>query len=334
MRVWARALLTAVVVAAIAGASVPAGAAPTDADKARARALLNEGYDLMEQGLPKAAIDKFREADGLVHYPVTGLSLGRALAASELLIEASAVLHQVAADPPKPGEPPPFTQARKDADDLVKKVDGEIPTLVVRLVSPPSDVHVTLDVQPLAPTLLGTKMKVDPGAHVVIADGGGTEKRSDIALREGEFNEAALDFSAPAAPAGATSGASGDHGPAPVTSSGSRWLVYAGFGLGAVGLGVGAVTGGLAFSDRNSALNDGCSGGKCPPAAQSDEHAMQTMATVSTIAFAVGAAGVVTGVVALLLPSKRSETGLLPDRQRSHAHLVLGPGYLGVGGEL
>src|ERR1017187_7901209 len=47
-----RGLLFTGALAAVLGASGLAGAAPTDADKARARALLNQGYDLMEQGDP------------------------------------------------------------------------------------------------------------------------------------------------------------------------------------------------------------------------------------------------------------------------------------------
>jgi hypothetical protein len=343
MRQWARRVLTAAAVAALVAimtVSGAAGAAPTDADKARARALLNEGYDLMEQGTPKAAIDKFREADGLVHYPITGLSLGRALNASGLLLEASAVLHKTIDDPPKPGEPAPFAQARIDAQDLARKVDAAIPTLVVSVVKAPDDVHVSLDGQPLALVLLGTKMKVNPGAHVVTATGAGVEKRVDIALREGEFNEASLDFS-PALPQPGPvvpvprHEEHPDHSPS--TRSGTPWLAWTGFGVGVVGVGVGSVTGALAFGDRSSALNDGCTGGKCPPSAQSAEHGMQTMATISTLAFSVGAAGVVVGIVGLLFPSKASDAQAASARSPSildRAHLVVGPGTLGVAGEL
>src|SRR6202043_1198792 len=78
---WVRGALFAGALAAVVGAGGLARAAPSDADKARARALLNQGYDLMEQGEPKSAVAKFAEADGLVHYPITAPSLARAQSA-------------------------------------------------------------------------------------------------------------------------------------------------------------------------------------------------------------------------------------------------------------
>jgi hypothetical protein len=105
-----------------------------------------------------------------------------------------------------------------------------------------------------------------------------------------------------------------------------------------VGLTVGGIEGGLALSARDRATQEGCQNGKCPPPAQSDEHSSQLSANISTVAFAVGAAGVVAGIVGLLLPmGDHPSQGLnaLPATPRGpSAHIDVGPAYLGVSGEM
>ncbi|MGK4002438.1 tetratricopeptide repeat protein [Sorangium sp. So ce1036] len=72
------------------------------------------------------------------------------------------------------------------------------------------------------------------------------------------------------------------------------------FGLGAVGLGVGAVTGILSLS-RVSDLKAQCDGRRCPAALQGEADAATTLGHVSTASFLVGAASAAAGVVLLVL---------------------------------
>jgi hypothetical protein len=69
-------------------------------------------------------------------------------------------------------------------------------------------------------------------------------------------------------------------------------------GLGIVGLGLGAVFGGLALGDQNMEKSN-CSTGGCPnrPQAQADYTTGGSNATGSTVAFAVGGALVAAGIV-------------------------------------
>jgi hypothetical protein len=342
-----RAAALTLLITALATSRV-AGAAPTEADKARARSLLNEGYDLMEKADPKTALDKFREADALVHLPITRLSIARAQSAAGQLMLARITLQPLLDEKPKRGEPAAFTQARRDAEDLAARLDVSIPSIVVTLVSPPPDVFVRLDDHPFQAMQLGLPQKVDPGAHTIVATGGGQEKHTAFTLAEGETRPIALDFTAPAvapiapvAPVPAQRLGDQPARPSPPAHTGTRWLAWIGFGVGAVGLGLGAAEGGLALSARDRATQDGCVNGKCPPNAQSDEHSSQQSATISTIAFSVGAAGVVAGVVGLLIPAGSSTEhpsdarwdGPRPSRGPS-AHVVIGPAYLGLSGEM
>ncbi len=339
-----RAAALALLVTALATGRI-AGAAPTEADKARARALLNEGYDLMEKADPQGALEKFVEADSLMHLPVTRLSIARAQSASGKLVLARATLQTLLDEKAKPGEPAAFTQARRDAEDLAARLDVSISTLVVTIVEPPADIAVKLDDNSLPLNQLGVPLKVDPGPHLVVAMGAGLEKRATIKLREGEGNAVTIDFTPPdAAPpplsptAPATPPKEGAPPPPPSGGSGTRWVAWIGFGVGAVGFTVGGIEGALALSARDRATQEGCQNGKCPPPAQSDEHSSQLSANISTVAFSIGAAGVVAGIVGLLLPAGDHPSqglNLTPARPRGpSAHLELGPAYLGVSGDM
>ncbi|WP_437587384.1 tetratricopeptide repeat protein [Sorangium sp. So ce1000] len=91
--------------------------------------------------------------------------------------------------------------------------------------------------------------------------------------------------------------------PAPsAAAEGGGSLVPAGvaFGLGAVGLGVGAVTGLVSLS-QVSDIRSRCEGRRCPADLQDDADAATTLGHVSTVGFVVGAAAAAAGVVLLVI---------------------------------
>jgi hypothetical protein len=107
------------------------------------------------------------------------------------------------------------------------------------------------------------------------------------------------------------------------------------FGLGALGLGVGAVTGVLAL-DRNRELNAHCVAGVgCPISQQSNKDAVNTLATVSTTGFVLGGIGAATGTILLfaLRPSARRSPGAsLPSVESAGLRVGVGPGRFDVEG--
>jgi len=90
-----------------------------------------------------------------------------------------------------------------------------------------------------------------------------------------------------------------DPSPAPdePSEAGGSALVPIGLsllGLGVVGVGAGAIMGGMTLA-KDSDLSDVCDGQTCPPSARSDVSAAQDLALGSTIAFVVGGAALVAG---------------------------------------
>jgi hypothetical protein len=82
--------------------------------------------------------------------------------------------------------------------------------------------------------------------------------------------------------------------------------VWIGGGVAAAGAVVGAVTGLMAMSKAQS-VQSACSGLECPRSIDSDLSSGRTLADVSTVAFAVGGAGLVTMVVGLVVGGGKTE---------------------------
>lgn len=104
----------------------------------------------------------------------------------------------------------------------------------------------------------------------------------------------------------------------------------AAFGVGALGLGVFAVTGALAL-DKSNQLKSVCVGGICPPEEQQTVGTARTLGTVATIGAIVGGVGVVAGVTILAV----ARPGQAPERRRGAAPTLragLGAGRLELGG--
>jgi hypothetical protein len=104
----------------------------------------------------------------------------------------------------------------------------------------------------------------------------------------------------------------------------------AAFGVGALGLGVFAVTGALAL-DKSNQLKSVCVGGICPPEEQQTVGTARTLGTVATIGAIAGGVGVVAGVTILAV----ARPGQAPERRRGAAPTLragLGAGRLELGG--
>ncbi|HSC86436.1 MAG TPA: hypothetical protein VLC09_04170 [Polyangiaceae bacterium] len=166
----------------------------------------------------------------------------------------------------------------------------EIPYLT--LVVPrdwPSGVVVTWDGTVLGPTMLGHEMPVDPGAHVLgVRTGEGGYRDETIRLTRGEHRSATLVL--PEAPARAAA-------PVEPSSDAAGWKWLAG-GVGVAGIAVGTVAGIVAL-EQKSIVDDHCQGSVCDDDGLAAVEGGRAAATVSTIGFGVGAAGLVTWLVLL-----------------------------------
>jgi hypothetical protein len=322
-----RGILAAVAILA-AGPSV-ARAEPTAAEKETARALMNEGRDLRDQRDFKGALGRFQAADAIMHVPTTGLEVARTQVSLGLLVEARETLHRVSQFALKPTDPPPFREARSEAERLNDELEGRIGAIrfEVRLAGNDAPPTVFVDGVRIQQAGLTVPFRVNPGRHDVVAKSPSGEINKQVNARERETSTVVLDFSSASPIAAAPAGAE----PTSAASSSTPWrtLGYVGLGVGAVGIGVGAVTGLLAISSKHEAESR-CVGNKCPPDAWSDVDKMHEFGRISTAGFLVGALGVAGGVSLLVLAPKDSGASL--PAQGAVRLVPTGTGMVLVGG--
>jgi hypothetical protein len=292
-----------------APATAPNGP-PSAADLESARELFKEGRELRQSGDLKRALERFKAAHAYGQTPVTALELGRTHIQLGELIEGREVLLSVARMKVQPDETEKSAAARTEAADLAEEVKKRIPTVIVKLTGVASDSAAVLQVDGFAVPIVGLTgiRKVNPGKHIVLARAGTHEETRNIELEESKTQDLSIDLTG--------GGAATTTGPILPAESGPREIspvTWVGLGVGALGIGVGAVTGILALG-KASKVNDACTSTHCPPSAKSDVDSGRTVATISTIGFAVGGAGLVTAAVGYFLLSKpkASATGVMP----------------------
>jgi hypothetical protein len=319
----------------IVTAATSASADPSLSDRETARSLMDDGDAKRDKNDFKAALKSYEAADAIMHVPTTGLEVARAQAQLGLLLEARETLGRVNRLLPKPGEPTPFAAARKTAEALTAELGARIPsvTVLVTNAEPGQTTVVVFDGEIVPPAASAAPRKVNPGRHSVVARSGSLEKKQDFDVAERESKTVTFDLKP------AVVGVPPKPEEPVVTSSSSslpKILIFGGFGLGLVGIGVGSVTGLMSIS-QVSDLKQGCPNNVCRLTSQSDIDSAKSLGTISTIAFIAGGVGVGAGIVGLVLQSKQSTTEEAPPPGASaKASLTVrpdvGPTWLGVHG--
>lgn len=265
------------------------------------------------------AYEAFKEAESLYHAPTLVLymahcrrNIGRLLAARDLYQKvATEALPADASDA--------FRKAQAAAQEELDKVDKRIPRLKVAFgSSPPSPVQI--DGQIVAAATLSAGYPVDPGEHTVMIERPGEEPfRKSVVVAEGENVEIA-------APLGSGPGA-GSGFPGSLRSS----LVPAGIalGVGAVGLGVGAVVGSIAMDQVNDIKSRCTPDGHCPAADKSRADSTQALITTSTVGLVLGSIGVAAGATLLVWRATRSTA---PNEKKTALDLGVGIGSVVLSG--
>lgn len=326
--------LSAALLAAALLLAPAARAEPSAADRETARALMKEGDRHLDADDAAQALRAYQAAHGIMNVPPTGVAVVRALTRLGRLVEARDVALQVIRSPASAGESPVFARAREEAAEAARSLESRIAGLVVRV----SGASVSIDGVPLAEGAVGLVRKVDPGNHVVVVSAPGRkEARLEVTLAEGETRELAPELEpladappvprpppeksleAPAQPARREA--------APAAPAGASALLVGGASAAVLGVAVGSVTGYLAIK-RSSDLRSSCPSAGCPPSRQADYDSAHRLATVSNIAFAVGAVGIGVGAYGWYL-SKQEPATAAP---RARVWPVAGVGSLGVKG--
>jgi hypothetical protein len=302
----------------VSGTNAYAAEPSCNGDRETARTLMNEGDQKRERGDLKGALEHFKQADALVCVPSTGLEVANVQIKLGQLLEARETLARVMRIPAKAGEPAPFTAARNAAGDLLSDVISRIPTIQITLQNVPDGTatQVMVDEENVPLSALATPRKVDPGTHSVVVRAGSAEKRESVTVAERETKTATFDFGTTGHDAGET--------PSGGRSTASKVLMYGGFTVAAIGVGVGSVTGILSLSKAGD-LN--CKANKCPPSQADQLDSALALGNIATVAFIAGGVGLGVGIVSLLTGKPKAEAA-----SSTAVRTVVGPSYVGLTG--
>jgi hypothetical protein len=306
-----------------------------DSRRTSARQLGTEGIEAFRANDFAAADDKLDRAFRLYPTPTLGLWSGRARLQQGHLVEAAARFREATEVPETVGDSAPQKQAQLDAAGELKALTSRIPTLTIELEAAlPNEVIVTVD-GALQSVRIGTEWPLNPGPHHLTAARGGEHYEVDLLLAERDRKKHVFKFRAVNAPqpVAAVSKPEPEESQAPVESTAANESTTASeptsdlvkpIAIGALVFGgVGLATSGITALLANGKL-DKCPNHLCE--SLDSKSSYETLKTLSTVSFYVGAAFAVGGFVTLLIaPSSGSPS---PER----ISWGVGPGSLQMQG--
>lgn len=309
--------LLAAAIMALSGAAL-AQTTPSAADLQSARAAFRQGMELRAAGKTAEALRPLRTAHDLAHTPITALELGRTLLTLGRVVEGTEILLEAQRLPKAYDESAKGTAARVEAGKLATEGATRIATLRIVLEGASAEAQVKIDGEVVKLTALSLGRKLDPGPHTVVAaNPRAPEATAKVDLKPGETQDTTLRLEPTPKPpppvvvapppvvvaksvAPAPPPPPPPPPPEPPPSTTWRTVAIAGFGVAGVGAVVGAITGGVAMGAASDAKK-ACAGTACPSDTFSRIESGRGAATASTVAFAIGGAGLGVGVLGLLM---------------------------------
>jgi hypothetical protein len=318
-RAVALGLVTTLATAFIAPAAL-AQDQPQAESVAAARSLGLQGIKLADAGDCKGAIEKLSRAESLYHAPSILGRLGECQVNVGQVVLGTENLNRVVREQLAPNAPKAFRDAQTRAASALNKALPKIARLTVKVEPADAKPQVTVSGAAIPPALIGVERPTDPGTHeVVVSAPGYLEQKSSVTLAEGGAQDISIklekDPNAVVAAAASTPSAAPlvATTTAPASDAGSKksnTLAYVALGVGGAGLLVGGITGILALGKKSDLK--GCVDDRCPTSQKDTLDSAKSIATVSTVGFAVGLVGVGVGVVLLLTGSGSSSASLAP----------------------
>jgi hypothetical protein len=305
--------------------------AQSGGNQAVAEALFQEAWKLMDAGKVGDACPKFAESNRIDPKLGTLVALATCHERDGKTATAWAEFTKAVGVATAAGNEKRATYARDHAQALEKKLSRVVIDVDDKAQSP----TVQLDGTEVGAPAWGTPVPLDPGEHEVSASAPGKAAWSGhVTLPPGP---ATVHLRVPSLAAAAVAAAPAKL-PAEIDASSSHpsgsgtGLKIAGFtlvGAGAVGLVVGSIFGVQTFSQKSAGLKH-CTGSACDPEGVKIIGQAHDSATVSTIAFAAGAALAAGGVAVLLVSRSKSATStgqrvwLTPTAARDGGGLFVG----------
>lgn len=281
-------------------------AEPTAAEIAAARELFEEGLKLEDKNQWSDALERFRKVAAVKTTPQVRFHIALCLENMGKLVDALVEFQRATSD--DAGATNVSVNGPKHIADLKER----IPRVIIKVPAGVEGVSVTIDGAAVTPSLVGTAIPLDPGAHKLSVQ---ATKRTtfgkDFELKERD-KPITIDVTLPEA----TDGGGGDDTtppkddkPAPSSGGGVGPLPWV-FG----GIGVAALAGsGVFFLMRQGTIKDleemcGPSRSGCPESARATFDKGRTYNTYGNILLGVGALSVATAVVLFVVaPPSSSE---------------------------
>jgi hypothetical protein len=343
-----RIALASSLVATLLVNSVPVQA-QTAEQRAAARAAAEAGADAYDAGQYEEAADLFLRAERLLHAPPHLLFAARSLVKLGRLVEAREFYLTLSRERLPDDAPRAFKEAVAAGTKELDEIEPRIARVSVVVQGAGSeDVRVTRNSRPVPTELVGVPHPVDPGKHEYQAFAEGMESAATtVVLKEGGRETVVLTLNPipgyvrPTNNSNSSSHAADPSSPgddARVDRSGSSsngWRIgaYVGFGVAAVGAGLGTYFVLDSSSIRQDAdeLHADCLERKaCTAEVRAEIEAIDSDAdaarTRGIVSFVVGGVGLVSGITFLLVDAGQSSsasTGVRP---------VVGLGYAGLSG--
>jgi hypothetical protein len=320
-------------------------------DREVAREFANKGFELYQSGKYEQAITAFRDAERRFHAPTIVLMMAHAYDKIGRLLEARELYQQIVDEPLAHYAPSEFFGAQSQAKKDLAALEPRIPTLEIRISGAPlDDVKITVNGVAIPAFKLAKPLEQNPGTHVIVAAAAARDsKEQTIVLQEGVAEHMVIDLRAPGAPAPAppvllpsaphravTKPTRALESPGSVdrASGGSIAPAMVAFGVGVVGIGVGAVTGGLTIG-KVSILDERCAPDRvCSEQERSTFDEANRLSAASTIGFVVGGVGLAAGVTLLIVrPGGPPSLPANPRSALDRVTVLAGPAWLGIKGD-
>jgi hypothetical protein len=322
------------------------------AETAAARTLAVDGLKLAQAGKCDEAIPKLERAEKLHHSAIVLSRLGECEVGQGKLVEGTEMLRKVLREALPPNPSPALSKAYEHAQSTLDSAKPKIAGLTISVNAPQgTELHLTVDGQAVASTLLDSELPADPGDHVVEASAPGFLKASTrVTLTTADKKTVTLKLEVdPNAPAPATPSASDDakaSGTAPSAQNGagpraaapltppapqpapSHAAAFVSWGVGLAGVGVGTAFGLITLKDKHN-LN--CTSNVCPSSSRDSVDTAKRSGNISTIAFGVGGAGLVLGTVLYFSIGGSSEAEAASHTHHNFAGLEHGRALVGPG---
>jgi tetratricopeptide (TPR) repeat protein len=279
----------------------PAEAAGAGASSTSARSAFDAGRALFDAGRYAEALPLLQQAYVASRSPNAHLLIARCLRETGKLAEAYEEMSATSREASARAESDPrYVPTRDAAAAELVLLERRVGRLVVALEDVLSEWSVNLDGVPLPAERRGVVVAVSAGVHVVDAQRAkDPPARQEVTVAAGEMKTLALKASAPAfrvvvyQPSGGA----------------VRTVGYAALGLGAAGLILFAVAGGIALSNYDSLQHDCAVLASC---ADDSHHGLidtgKTLQTVANIGLAFGAPALVTGGLMAIFGGPRKPT--------------------------